>query len=61
MESMIWDVPWGIGHSSEKIRLVSLNDCYNTWRYIHKFTQKIRARAWLKTSFSSKKPRFEDI
>jgi len=28
MESMIGDVPWGIGHRSEKFRLVSLNDGY---------------------------------
>jgi hypothetical protein len=28
MESMIGDVPWDIGHSSEKFRLVSFNDSY---------------------------------
>ena len=28
MESMIGDVSWGIGHRSEKFRLVSLNDSY---------------------------------
>jgi hypothetical protein len=28
MESMIGDVPWGVGHGSEKFRLVSLNDSY---------------------------------
>jgi hypothetical protein len=29
MESMIGDVPWGVGHRSEKFRLVSLNDSYD--------------------------------
>jgi len=28
IESMTGDVPWGIGHRSEKFRLVSLNDSY---------------------------------
>jgi hypothetical protein len=28
MESVIGDVPWGVGHRSEKFRLVSLNDIY---------------------------------
>jgi hypothetical protein len=28
MEIMIGDVPWGVGHRSEKFRLVSLNDSY---------------------------------
>jgi hypothetical protein len=27
-ESMIGDVPWAIGHGSEKFRLLSLNDSY---------------------------------
>jgi hypothetical protein len=28
MESMIGEVPWGIGHRSEKFTFVSLNDSY---------------------------------
>jgi hypothetical protein len=28
VESMIGDIPWGSGHRSEKLRLVSLNDSY---------------------------------
>jgi len=33
VESMIGDVPWGVGYRSEKFGLISLDDSYESWNF----------------------------